>query len=43
MLKLKDLITVNETIELKKIDNPRYKARLHQVKVAFRLDKAEGS
>ena len=41
MLKLKDLITVNETIELIKKDNPKYKARLHQVKVAFRLAKVK--
>ena len=46
MIKLKDLLTekkesVNETIELKKIDNPKYKARLHQVKVAFRLAKVK--
>ena len=33
--------STNETIELKKIDNPKYKARLHQVKVAFRLAKVK--
>jgi len=46
MIKLKDLLTekkesVNETIELIKKDNPKYKARLHQVKVAFRLAKVK--
>ena len=33
--------SVNETIELKKIDNPKYKARLHQVKFAFKLAKVK--
>jgi len=33
--------SVTETIELIKIDNPKYKARLHQVKLAFKLAKVK--
>ena len=39
--KKKKVESVNETIELIKKDNPKYKARLHQVKLAFKLAKVK--